>query len=75
MGDWKRKPDKKSIDEKLPKLDEEIWEENQKIVVQVLSMKKPSNLNQNREGKTDWLINGKTLETNDKNKGENQQID
>ena len=32
MGDWGRKPDKESINEKLPELDEKMWEENQKIV-------------------------------------------
>ena len=32
MGDWGGKPDKGSIDEKPPELDEEMWEENQKII-------------------------------------------
>ena len=38
-------------------------------------MKKPSNLDEEKEGKTDWLIDKKTLETNDKSIEENQQID
>ena len=32
MGDWRGKPDKRSIDEKPPELDEEMWEENRKII-------------------------------------------
>ena len=32
MGDWGGKPDKRSIDEKPPELDEEMWEENRKII-------------------------------------------
>ena len=30
--DWGGKPDKGSIDEKPPELDEKMWEENQKII-------------------------------------------
>ena len=41
MGDWRAKPDKRSIDEKLLELNEEMWEKNQKIV---LLMKKSFNL-------------------------------
>ena len=42
MGDWGRNRTRKSIDEKPPKLDEEMWEKNQKII---LLKKKLSNLN------------------------------
>ena len=31
-GDWGGKPDKRSIDEKSPELNEEMWEENRKIM-------------------------------------------
>ena len=42
MGDWRGKPDKKSIDEKSLELDEKMWEENQKITY---NEKKSFNLN------------------------------
>ena len=32
MRNWKRKLDKRSIDEKPPKPDEKIWKENQRII-------------------------------------------
>ena len=32
MRDWRGKPDKGSIDEKPPELNEEIWEKNRKII-------------------------------------------
>ena len=38
-------------------------------------MKKSFNFDQNKEEKPAWLINGKTLKTNDKNKEGNWQID
>ena len=33
MEDWGGKPDKRSINEKLPKLVKKMWEEKQKIVI------------------------------------------
>ena len=32
MGDRREKPDKESINDKPPELNEEMWEKNQKII-------------------------------------------
>ena len=41
MGDWGEKSDKRSINKKPPKLDEEMWEKKRKFI---LLMKKIFNL-------------------------------